>query len=385
MRVALIILHADPTRGGAERYTVDLAAALSRRGFFPSLISSTPGPDIPGVEPVVLPPAGLSRTGRYFRWLKLVESHLAQRSYDVIHSALPVRNCHVYHPHAGLAVEAVQQGHLKRNGWARIGSWIGNQFNGRRQAFAFVERQLLTGPCPPIVISLSSYVQSSIRRFYALPEDRHARLFNAVDLQRFDPGSSAAAGMAWRRQIGCREDDVLALMIAQDFARKGLTEAIAAVAQVPDPRLKLVVVGKPDPTVWQQQATALGMTERVLFAGPTTTPAACYAAADVFVLPTKHDPCSLVVLEALAMGLPVITTTRNGAGEVMESGRHGYVLGDPEDVGGLTQALIALCDDRVRDEMAAHCRQLRPRLSYDQHVETLLEIYGRVVPQRRAA
>jgi len=385
MHVALVILHADPSRGGAERYTVDLAAALARLGHAPTLISATAGPELPGVKAVVLPASGYTRTGRYLRWLHALESHLREQTYDIVHAALPIRQCDVYHPHAGLAVEAVQHGHLKRTGWSRLGSWMGNQLNGRRQAFAFVERKLLTGPQPPLVISLSAYVQTSIRQFYPLPDDRHACLFNAVDLQRFDPQATATAGAAWRRQMGCRTEDIVALMIAQDFTRKGLSEALAAMAQVPDSRLKLMVVGKPDPSPWLLQVKSLGLTERVIFAGPTTQPAACYRGADLFVLPTKHDPCSLVVLEALAMGLPVITTTRNGAAEAMTPGRHGYVLSDPEDVTGLAVALRELCDDSVRSAMAAHCRTLRASLSYDRHVETLLEIYGRVVPQRRAA
>lgn len=385
MRIALVILHADPGRGGAERYTVDLAAALARLGHSPALISSTAGPEIPGVQAVVLPALGLSRTGRYLRWLNAVDAHLDEQAYDVVHAALPIRHCDVYHPHAGLAAEAVRQGHLKRTGWSRLGSWMGNHLNGRRQAFAFVERRLLTGPRPPIVISLSAYVQESIIQFYPLPDHRHACLFNAVDLQRFDPSTTEAAGIAWRKQVGCGPEDILALMIAQDFARKGLSEAIAAIAQVPDPRLKLVVVGKPDPTPWQHQAQTLGVTERVIFAGPTTQPAACYRAADLFVLPTKHDPCSLVVLEALAMGVPVITTTHNGAAEAMTPGQHGLVLNDPDDISVLATALHMLCDDTKRNAMAAHCRTLRQSLSYDRHVEALLEIYGRALPLRRAA
>ncbi len=385
MRVGLVILHADPARGGAERYTVDLAAALARRGIKTSLISSSPGPNIPGVESVVLSASGMTRTGRYGNWLRNLDVHLASAAYDRVHAALPVRHCDVYHPHAGLAQEALQQGHRKRTGWARWGSWVGNRWNGRRRAFAAVERQLLSGSQPPIVISLSKYVQSSIQQYYALPGDRHACLFNAVDLQRFDPAASRDGGREWRRELGCTSTDIVALMIAQDFERKGLGEAIAALTQVSDPRLKLVVVGKPDPRAWRQRAVAAGVASRVIFAGPTQRPAVCYGGADFFVLPTKHDPCSLVVLESLAMGVPVVTTTRNGAAEIMTEGREGLVLSDPEDVSGLAAAMQQLCDDRRRDEMARACLALRPRLSYERHVDTLLEIYARTNAHARAA
>lgn len=385
MRVALVILHADPARGGAERYTVDVAAALAARGLQVSLLATSAVGTVAGVKTVVWPSRRMTRTGRYWDFLAQLDRHLAQHRYDVVHAALPVRHCHVYHPHAGLAVEAVAEGHLKRTGLARWLSRWGNRWNARRQAFATVECALLHGPCPPIVISLSRYVEHSLERFYDLPEERRARLFNAVDLVRFDPSGKEAAAHQWRQSVGCRPEDILALMIAQDFARKGLREALQALRRVEDDRLKLVVVGKPDPRPWQALAEEWGVAGRVIFAGPTSRPEVCYAAADLFVLPTYHDPCSLVVLEALAMGVPVITTQRNGAAEVMTHGREGWVLSHPEDLPDLAHAMNELCDDRRRQQMSAACLKLRPKLSYGAHLDQLLRIYERAVACQRAA
>uniref|UniRef100_A0A7C4LJE4 Glycosyltransferase family 1 protein n=1 Tax=Schlesneria paludicola TaxID=360056 RepID=A0A7C4LJE4_9PLAN len=377
MRVALVILHADPARGGAERYTVDLAAELARRGMTVSLISSSAAVQVPGVATVVLSSSRPTRTGRYWDFLAQLDRHLATHHHDVVHAALPVRTCHVYHPHAGLAAEALAEGHLKRSGLARWLSRWGNRFNARRNAFAAVERPLLNGGQPPIVISLSRYVERAVDRFYCLPENRRARLFNAVDLDRFDPAGMDAAAQQWRRSLGCHSHDILALMIAQDFARKGLRETLTALSLVDDPRLKLVVVGKPDPQPWRTLAHQFGVADRAIFAGPTRQPEVCYAAADVFVLPTHHDPCSLVVLEALAMGVPVITTQRNGAAEVMTDGQEGFVLSSPDDVSSLAEALRQLCDEGLRRRMADACLRLRPQLSYAAHVDRLLTIYDR--------
>ncbi len=62
--------------------------------------------------------------------------------------------------------------------------------------------------------------------------------------------------------------------------------------------------------------------------------------------PTYYDPCSLVVLEALACGLPVITTAQNGASELMTDGREGYILTTPDAQGELIAALDHMTDDR---------------------------------------
>src|SRR5439155_7596627 len=99
--------------------------------------------------------------------------------------------------------------------------------------------------------------------------------------------------------------------------------------------LKLTVVGRNDGKLRPPPDAAA----RVSFAGAVADPRPFYRDADFFVLPTKHDPCSLVVLEALAMGLPVISTKFNGACEIMTDGVHGYVLDDPADVNALAAAM----------------------------------------------
>src|SRR5205814_1517197 len=155
-----------------------------------------------------------------------------------------------------------------------------------------------------------------------------------------------------------------------DFARKGLAEAIRATGVVAEAKLVLLVVGKQDATFAGR--LALRSKARAVFAGSTTDPRPFYQAADFFVLPTKHDPCSLVVLEALAMGVPVISTKFNGACEVMTDGVHGYVLDDPRDVAALADAMRQMLDPDLRARMSQACLALRPKLSYEHHLARLL-------------
>jgi UDP-glucose:(heptosyl)LPS alpha-1,3-glucosyltransferase len=120
----------------------------------------------------------------------------------------------------------------------------------------------------------------------------------------------------------------------------------------------------------------------VQFTGPAPDPRPFYRAADFFILPTKHDPCSLVVLEALAMGLPVISTRFNGACEVMTDGKHGFVLPDPSEVAALAGAMRKLMDEQTKMRMSEACLELRPKLSYDNHLRALVNIYEQVVSEK---
>jgi UDP-glucose:(heptosyl)LPS alpha-1,3-glucosyltransferase len=381
LNIALVILHADPSRGGAERYTVDLAHAVAGRGgHHVSLLATSFDAVDASVRQVPLGRPAATRLGRYLRFLDALDARLATEEYDVVHAMLPVRRCDVYHPHAGIAAEAVRTGHLKHTGAAKqFAARVANRVNLKRQRFAAVERGMLTGPNPPVVLCLSEYVKAMVRRHYDLPEERLATLFNAVDLAKFDPGARPAARDELRQRHGFAPGDMVALIIAQDFERKGLGETIRALAKVSAElaSLRLLVVGKQDPARYRSLAESLGVSDRVTFAGPTRDVYACYRAADFFVLPTRHDPCSLVVLEALAMGLPVISTVCNGACEIMESGRHGVVLPDPGDVDALVVAIRQLSDPSTRRAMSEACFALRPKLAYGHHVEELLRIYGR--------
>ena len=140
-----------------------------------------------------------------------------------------------------------------------------------------------------------------------------------------------------------------------------------------EPRLKITVVGRRDGR-FKPPADA---DAQFSFAGEVGDPRPFYADADFFVLPTKHDPCSLVVLEALAMGVPVISTVFNGATEIMTDGMHGYVLKDPNDVNPLADAMCKLLDGSRRQTMREACLALRPTLSYEHHLDELMKVYDR--------
>ena len=148
--------------------------------------------------------------------------------------------------------------------------------------------------------------------------------------------------------------------------------------------LILLVAGKPDPAKYRQLAKSLGVADRVLFAGQVSDPVAFYQAADFFVLPTRFDPCSLVVLEALAMGLPVISTTKNGACEIMRDGQHGRVLSDPGDIPALAEAMRQMMDVNHRHALSSACLKLRPQLSQDAHVDRLQTVYEGILKKRTA-
>ncbi len=355
MKILLVIFHADASRGGAERYTIDLTESLRNAGHQVSLAATTFRESALSFRQVELIARGFTRSQRYRSFLSSLDKHLETEKYDIVHAMLPVRQCDLYHPHAGIA--------------ANLPSNLATLINPRRGAFAQVERKLLNSQKPPVLLSLSSYIDSAAKTTYPKTDLRIERLFNAVDLKRFDPEKV--------QPIEKFRPGPKALIIAQDFARKGVAAAIEAIKNTP---ITLIVVGGDDAGPYQRQAKSLD--DRVIFVGATRDPRPYYKSADFFVLPTKHDPCSLVVLEALAMGLPVITTKRNGASDIMAEGKHGYILERGDDLPALCGAMQKIIVPETLESMRNACLELRPALSYQHHLRQLITIYNKVLKSK---
>jgi UDP-glucose:(heptosyl)LPS alpha-1,3-glucosyltransferase len=120
----------------------------------------------------------------------------------------------------------------------------------------------------------------------------------------------------------------------------------------------------------------------VTFVGHVPHPEGYYAAADVFALPTFFDPFANVTLEAMASGLPVITTRQNGAAEILHSGVDGQIIAQGDDVQGLAEALAALQDPATRAAMGEHARETALKYGWEGPLEATLKVYRRVVEGR---
>ena len=147
----------------------------------------------------------------------------------------------------------------------------------------------------------------------------------------FTPWTANAAA-ALRQRLGAPENGAVILFVGSGFERKGLTYLLQAFGSLRDKTSQLWVVGKGHIAVYRRAAERLGVADRVRFWGPVTETAPFYQAATVLALPTLYDPCSNVVLEALACGTPAVTTAANGAAEFITPGENGALVPRPDDI-----------------------------------------------------
>ncbi len=194
----------------------------------------------------------------------------------------------------------------------------------------------------PIIIANSNMVKAEITKHYGVRGDRIRVLYNGVDLKRFSPANRLSRRVPLRKSRGIGLQTPVILFVGSGYERKGLGTLIAALPGMELNNAKLIVVGRGNTDKFRKIALRNGVEERVIFAGAQKDIEKFYAASDIFVLPTIYDPFSNVVLEALASGLPVITTRHNGASEIIDQGIDGFVLENALDSAELASRMDIL-------------------------------------------
>jgi UDP-glucose:(heptosyl)LPS alpha-1,3-glucosyltransferase len=249
-----------------------------------------------------------------------------------------------------------------------------------------MERRMFASPWLSAVICNSRMVRDEIRDRFGVPESKLHVVYNAVDAEDFSPALRRERA-ALRVRHAIPEDAVVFLLVGSGFERKGVATAIAALAEVPAPARLVVVGDDKNPGHYRRLARRHGVAERVLFAGPQLDPRPYYGAADAFVLPTLYDPFPNAALEAMACALPVITSTKSGAAELVHEHDAGLVC-PALDAAGLAAHMRVLLDADQRERFGARARAavlpLTPAAMTLQLVLLYRELLAATVARRQA-
>ncbi|RMG16341.1 MAG: glycosyltransferase [Planctomycetota bacterium] len=354
--VALLAEGLDPRRGGAERAVRAVAAALARNGLAVAVYAPQRrlGPPLAGVRAVGV---SLPRLPRPL-WAAALARRLRRRARA--DGAARVVACgkllgaDAFWPHGGVhaaAREAAAQAGRRRAALARLGRRL------RASEFAYdaIEARCFAA-CrrgQAQAIALSERVRRDMQRWHGLAPEEIRVVRNGADPERFAPPTRAARGEARRalaRRAGARGDATLALFVGHSFRLKGLDLALRAVA--PHPGVHLVVAGGDDPRPYAPLARECSLEGRLSFLGPVRDVAPLYRGASFLLHPSRYDPCSLVVTEALASGLPVVASARDGASEHLRQGRNGYVVRADEEPQAFAD-FVGLLDDPALQRLLA--------------------------------
>jgi UDP-glucose:(heptosyl)LPS alpha-1,3-glucosyltransferase len=364
----LIVSRPFVFHGGVERATAGFLEALVAHGHEVELLSPGRQPPPPGValRTLVVPPAPAA-----FRVLALalaVRLAVRRRRWDAVQSHERTLGQDVYR-----AGEGCHRAYLEAMAPRRHGRAVYHRL------LLALERRVFART--PEIVAISRLGAREIGRLYGVPPTRLTVVYNGVDLVRFHPDNRGRHRAAARAEAGVPAGTWAALFAGSGFERKGLDTALQALAALGDRAGRLLVLGRGDERPYRAQAERLGVAARVAWLGPRPEIERWYAAADALVLPSRYEPFGNVHLEALASGVPVVTTTASGGAEVVGPD-HGAVV-PPDDAPALAAALNGL---RAADpgRLAAAARAAAEPFTHARQVSDFERIYRRLPATREA-
>lgn len=380
MRIALV-RQSYQVGGGAERSIANLAGELRKRGHEVHLFAhrwAEEGPQ--GIVfhwvPVIPGASFLKVLSFAFFSAPLIR----KQRFDIVHSFERTLRQDIYRAGDGCHREWLIQRH-RAFPWRQSLDAV----NPLHRSILALERRIFTPGCSKRVIANSRKTKEEILRHYGFPEDRIAVVYTGVDLDRFHPGKRERLGPQVRRALGLGPEDLVLLFVGSGFERKGLWFLIGGAAlargRVAGQDLKILVAGKGTPRPYLALAERLGLKGRLQFVGVWPNVEELYAAADIFVLPTLYDPFANTCLEAMAAGLPVITTIQNGASELIEDGRSGLIVKDPTDPFELGERLLELSEERRRS-VGEEARRVAERFPIGRYARETVKVYREVLEEK---
>jgi len=378
MKIALVRQRYNPY-GGAERFVERAMAALAAEQVELTLLArSWPAGAATGTWRLLrCDPYYVGRVWRDWGFARAVCAAVKAESFDLVQSHERISCCDVYR--AGDGVHCQWLINRKRAlGLLGRSALALNPYHWYTLA---AEKRMFLNPALRAVICNSNMVKDELRRHFGLAEEKLHVIYSGVDLDAFHPRLRQTWRARKREELGIAADAMVFLFVGSGFRRKGLPQLLRALGSVRDARLVVVGADKELPRL-RREAARSGLAERVHFAGGQQDVKPWYGMADCFVLPTLYDPFPNAALEAMACGLPLITSLQCGAAELVESGVQGYVCRDPLDVVELARCLNLAAAPGQAERMGGAARDRVRTFDLTDMAQRLTRLYADLLQPR---
>jgi len=381
MRFATAILNFSKSKGGAERYLVDLCARMVQEGHEVHVYAEHWEEEISGVYLHRVKTIPFPKSLRLLSFAMKATKEIKKGNYDVTLGVGNTLEADVLQPHGGVhwawfwrSLQAYGNPIL----W--VIKMLGRVFSPKQWVSGWIEDAPYKKKSLRKVIAISDMVKQDIVRWYGISNDHIKVIYNGVDIQRFHPRNRQ-----YREEIRRWHhitNGFVILFVSNNFRMKGLGLLMKALARIKDeshPPFKLLILGRDRQKPYLRLAKTLGLSKEVTFAGSTDEPEKYYGASDLLVHPTFYDACSLTILEALASGLPVITTSSNGASGMITHGEDGWVISDPADENDLRKALQYFFNGNFRKEASEKARKKAEMNSEEINYQQMMAIFRKAM------
>ncbi len=377
MRFAIGLREFSRKKGGAERYLIDLCKRMAAEGHEIHVYAEHHDEENSAIHfhPV--------RTIRFPMSLRLLSfamratKEMKRGNYDVTFGVGNTLGADVLQPHGGVH---------RAWFWRSLGAYdhpvlraikfLGRVLSLKQWVNGWIEDAPYKRESFQKIVAISDMVKQDMLNYYHVPEKSIAVVYNGVNTEHFHPRTRRFREEIRRRhRIG---NEWVILFVSNNFRMKGLSfliEALGRIKKAGRPPFKLLVLGRDRQDSYLRQARGRGISDEVVFVGSTEEPEKYYGASDLLVHPTFYDACSLTVLEALASGLPVITTSSNGASGIITQGREGFVIADPRKDQDLAEKILFFLDRENNQKSSMAARHLAESYSDERNWSEMKNIF----------
>jgi UDP-glucose:(heptosyl)LPS alpha-1,3-glucosyltransferase len=367
--------------GGAERYLNQLMERLATLGHEvhvfahqweagqPHEARGGTGTPIFHRVPMISSPSFLEALSFAFFARRLLQ----EQPFDIIHSFERTLYQDIYRAGDGCHREWLIQ-RRKLDPWWKRKTYT---LNPLHRTLLSLEKRLFRSPRLRKIIANARRGKEEIIRHYGVPAEKIEVVYNGVDLENFHPNNVTLFRNSLRKEFGISATAPVILFLGSGFRRKGLGALIDSLPMVKKEisQVLLMVAGKDRIQEYREQAHRLGCEKNLLFLGPTRRAREFYAACDIFALPTIYDPFSNACLEAMATGIPVLTTPTNGLAELIEDRKNGFVVQDPTDGREIGKKVLDFFFSPEKAVLGERARKTALPLDLDFVLQRMIHIY----------
>jgi UDP-glucose:(heptosyl)LPS alpha-1,3-glucosyltransferase len=383
MRFATAILNFSKKKGGAEKYLADLCTRMAEERHDVHVYSEQWDEEDPRIRFHRVKTIPFPKSLRLLSFAIRSTEQMRKGHYDITLGVGNTLKADVLQPHGGVHWAWFWRSlGAYDNPLFRAMKFTGRMLSPRQWVSGCIENAPYRNGNPPRIVAISDMVKEDMIRWYKIPEDRITVVYNGVDIERFHPRNRQ-----YRKEIRARhgiEDEIIFLFVSNNFRMKGLHLLLKALGPLKKEGIpfKILILGRDRRGSCLHLARKLDLSERIVFAGSTKEPEKYYGAADLLVHPSFYDACSLTVLEALASGLPVITSSLNGASGVISQGKDGLVIEELGDGGALREGIRFFLVEERRSLASRLARDKALAFSDRANFRRMMEIFEGVTGAR---
>lgn len=381
MRIALVKRRYSLKHGGSERYCVNLTRQLTAAGHDVTVIGERIDEELAGeVRFIRVPVNRLTSWTSNRSFAERGRLEVAAGRFDIVYG---LGRC--------LGLDAVRVTERLQSHWLNVYYRHPlvrslQRFNPRHRTLIDLERTIYRSPDVRRIVTQSELDRRLVVEYYGVPEEKIRTIHNGIDTDLFHPGVRAQRTEV-RTELGLPYDVPLMVFASMDFEGKGLRFLLDALRRTRHREARLLVLGSGPVRQFHRIARDFGVEERVIFAGRQSDIRRYYGAGDLFLLPTAYEPFPNVNLEAMACGLPVLTTRTSGGGELIEEGQTGYLITDMPAVGEIVESIdhhFSL-SHAEREQMSKRCWDCARMRTLAKNVEQTLGLFHEILLEKSAA